>query len=292
MNITEEQVREVLEKHGMGGWSTYSDSEKLILMPGAPRQPISLVASANGAALIEDLQIHAASKDYEATWHSHVYPAIRDLITLLSEPTLQERVEEILHEARHSISVPKVVYAGPDRVELKYNNGGIHTVYPDGTASKVNEFVSSDFHRKKIDDATNWTGSYRNVLHEIVKVFPSPSLESQIAEQQRVIEGLRAELKTEGDKWAQSFKILKDKNLALEEQLQGCVSQADHEREMDEWETLYESEIGRRNRNIKRLDSTLKKVTESLDFYQTAFTEQYKLRLELTQKLKAETVQS
>jgi len=264
MNITEEQVRDVLEKHGMGGWSTYSDSEKLILMPGAPRQPISLVASANGA-LIEDLQIHAASKDYEATWHSHVYPAIRDLITLLSEPTLQEQVEEVLKPFTDVMDI-KVTDQSVEFLEnsnhpIRYFVKADEISYePQGMPNSRNTFTVREY-RNNYGDIPEINAA----LPKIAALLSPPSLESQIAEQQRVIEGLREELKTEGDKWAQSFKILKDKNLALEEQLQGCVSQADHQTVLDKHEM-----------DCDVYEGLLKEAYDRISTYQFGVEEAYK----------------
>lgn len=247
MNITEEQVREVLEKH---------------VNPASDISSVTVTSDGiSFRCRIIDYEINNNQANFRVvcstTWvtNSHnaymdrykndnVDKAIAELITLLTQqPTLKEQVEEILK--------------GEDRLSITHVRDDEVSVQ-----SKFWQYWVTETHvtyakeEQTIDQYCDADGLFSGVFKRISALLTSASysatargIEKLKAEHERVLEFANQrcdELRAKVTELEETIKDLESAAItgqgrinSLDDQLQSCISEADHEREMLNWETAF-----------------------------------------------------
>ena len=102
MNITEQQVREVLERHGMSSWLVAINFESLVIGPSDHRRGEITLQVSGGVTAVNNIESIKRDDRYSYTWKDHIEPALSELLDLISHQKelsqLQEQVKQLKAE--------------------------------------------------------------------------------------------------------------------------------------------------------------------------------------------------
>ena len=102
MNITEQQVREVLERHGMSSWLVAINFESLVIGPSDHRRGEITLQVSGGVTAVNNIESIKRDDRYSYTWKDHIESAISELLDLISHQKelsqLQEQVKQLKAE--------------------------------------------------------------------------------------------------------------------------------------------------------------------------------------------------
>jgi len=167
---------------------------------------------------------------------------------MITADKLEEKVREILKDPRE-ISVTRIIYVKPDEVSF-CNNWHQYWV----TADKVvYSLPCGGGAEKTIPEYTADYGNYRKEVKAIAALLtpPEPTTESLLGEIEKLKEScefankrndeLREKVAQQREDYINSSSVYEQKIEALRDQLDNSVSEADHEREMQDWQSAFET---------------------------------------------------
>lgn len=196
--------------------------------------------------------LSAISQHYEPEEWQRIITMCERIVRLITGEQVEQSLEEKVREILHDVNVkPEITYIHDDEVSVcnRHHQYWIR-------ADKVTYSNPNGEQREQTHQAYAVSGLYHKEFKAIAALLATRSTKPSYSDLEQRVEELEAKLKSCERKYRGRMQELQQvredytncssvygqKIEKLQEQLDGAVSEADHEREMEAWKTAFEAQ--------------------------------------------------